>query len=119
MADYSWPGNVRELKNEIQRMLVESATPVLGAELLSPRVLCAAPSELEAAVDVASRMDGPLKTRIASIEASILKESLIRHRWNKSQAARELGLSRVGLRSKLERYGLERVEDTGETALAG
>ncbi|MCU7854449.1 MAG: hypothetical protein KZQ79_01940, partial [Candidatus Thiodiazotropha sp. (ex Lucinoma borealis)] len=36
--------------------------------------------------------------------------TLIRHRWNKSQAAKELGLSRVGLRSKLERYGLEKVE---------
>jgi len=30
---------------------------------------------------------------------------LIRHRWNKTRAATELGLSRVGLRSKLDRYG--------------
>ena len=36
----------------------------------------------------------------------ILRETLIRHRWNKSKAAKELGLSRVGLRGKLERYGL-------------
>ena len=40
----------------------------------------------------------------------ILKETLIRHRWNKTRAAQELGLSRVGLRSKLERYGLQKVE---------
>ena len=32
---------------------------------------------------------------------------MIRLRWNKSRAARELGLSRVGLRAKLVRYGLE------------
>ena len=44
------------------------------------------------------------------IEARIIRETLIRHRWNKSRAARELGLSRVGLRSKLERYGLENVK---------
>jgi two-component system response regulator HupR/HoxA len=37
----------------------------------------------------------------------VIKETLIRHRWNKSRAANELGLSRVGLRSKLMRYGLE------------
>ncbi|MEE3624068.1 helix-turn-helix domain-containing protein [Nitrospirillum sp. BR 11752] len=43
------------------------------------------------------------------MEARIIRETLIRHRWNKSQAARELGLSRVGLRAKLERYGLENV----------
>jgi two-component system response regulator HupR/HoxA len=35
---------------------------------------------------------------------------MLRHHWNKSQAARELGLSRVGLRAKLVRYGLERGE---------
>ena len=61
-----------------------------------------------------TELDGPLKSRIESIEASILKESLIRHRWNKSQAARELGLSRVGLRSKLERYGLVQSESPAE-----
>jgi two-component system response regulator HupR/HoxA len=33
-----------------------------------------------------------------------------RHRGNKSRAARELGLSRVGLRAKLVRYGLEPAE---------
>ena len=31
----------------------------------------------------------------------------MRNRWNKSQTAQELGLSRVGLRNKMERYGLE------------
>jgi two-component system response regulator HupR/HoxA len=43
------------------------------------------------------------------MEARIIRETLIRHRWNKSGTARELGLSRVGLRAKLERYGLENV----------
>ncbi len=107
MREYEWPGNVRELQNEIQRMLVECADDRLGADLLSPRILCAGPGGGEdIAVHAITELDGPLKSRIESIEASILKESLIRHRWNKSQAARELGLSRVGLRSKLERYGL-------------
>ncbi len=107
MREYEWPGNVRELQNEIQRMLVECGDDLLGADLLSPRILCAGPGGGEdIAVHAITELDGPLKSRIESIEASILKESLIRHRWNKSQAARELGLSRVGLRSKLERYGL-------------
>jgi two-component system response regulator HupR/HoxA len=53
-------------------------------------------------------VDGGLKERIEALEARVLKETLIRHRWNKSRAASELGLSRVGLRNKLLRYGLER-----------
>ena len=40
----------------------------------------------------------------------VLKEAMIRLRWNKSKAARELGLSRVGLRAKLVRYGLAQAQ---------
>jgi two-component system response regulator HupR/HoxA len=32
---------------------------------------------------------------------------MLRLRWNKTQAAKELGLSRVGLRAKLQRFGIE------------
>jgi two-component system response regulator HupR/HoxA len=32
---------------------------------------------------------------------------MLRHHWNKTKAAQELGLSRVGLRAKLLRFGLE------------
>lgn len=110
MQGYGWPGNVRELQNEIQRMLVESTETTLGAELLSSRVLRGAPEGSEAESLHIDTLDGTLKDKIESIEVQILRESLIRHRWNKSRAAKELGLSRVGLRSKLERYGLEKVE---------
>lgn len=110
MQVYHWPGNVRQLQNEIQRMLVLVDSDLIGAELLSPRVLRAAPAEDEADLEVLSELDGTLKQRIESLESRILRETLIRYRWNKSKAARELGLSRVGLRSKLERYGLEKVE---------
>ncbi len=109
MQAYHWPGNVRELKNEIQHMLVMADGPLLGAELLSRRVLQAVPDGESELRDVADT-GGTLRERIESLEARILKETLIRLRWNKSQAAKELGLSRVGLRSKLERYALEKVE---------
>ena len=42
----------------------------------------------------------------AAAEMRILRETITRHRWNKSRAAAELGLSRVGLRAKLDRYGI-------------
>jgi two-component system response regulator HupR/HoxA len=37
IAAYRWPGNVRELQNEILRMVALATTPLLGADLLSPR----------------------------------------------------------------------------------
>lgn len=110
MQGYHWPGNVRELQNELQHLLIMSDERILGADLLSPRILRAAPKDEELELQSLTTLDGSLKDRIEAIEARILKECLIRYQWNKSRAAKELGLSRVGLRSKLERYGLAKTE---------
>ena len=110
LTRYHWPGNVRELQNELQHMLITGKEgEVLGAELLSPRVLHAGPAEGDATADDALDVEGSLKDRLEALEARVLRETLIRNRWNKSRAARELGLSRVGLRSKLQRHQLENV----------
>jgi two-component system response regulator HupR/HoxA len=112
LTTYHWPGNVRELQNEISQLLVMSREgSEIGADLLSQRILRAAPLDDDGDdVDLIGSLDGTLRERVESVEARILREALIRHRWNKSRAAKELGLSRVGLRAKLERYGLEKVE---------
>ncbi|MFG1464689.1 sigma-54 dependent transcriptional regulator [Xanthobacter sp. DSM 24535] len=105
---YDWPGNVREMQNEVLRMLVLAAGPDLGADLLSSHVLRAAAAAESAPQQISLPDGGLLKERIERIEASILMETLVRCRWNKSRAAEELGLSRVGLRAKLDRYGIAR-----------
>ncbi len=123
MQAYRWPGNVRELKNEILYMLVMATGEHLEADLLSPRILRelsggdGSPLESHSAVVedlVAPPLRGTLKQQVELLERRILRETLIRHRWNKSGAARELGLSRVGLRSKLERYALHSPFEVGE-----
>lgn len=109
MLAYHWPGNVRELQNEILRMVAFADTPMLGADLLSPRVRQGAalpPLALELPAGV-GKLSGSLKERMEQLEMEVLGEAMRRHRGNKSRAARELGLSRVGLRAKLARYGLE------------
>lgn len=104
---WRWPGNVRELRNEVLRMVALADGDELDVAHLSPRVLRAAEAEQEAALDLLDGLQGDLRTRLEALEARILKECLIRLRWNKSRAAEELGLSRVGLRAKLARYGLD------------
>jgi len=123
LATHDWPGNVRELQNEIQRMLVRGEEGRwLGVDVLSPHIAAPLlPDPRPGAVPAPDfpDMTGDLKERVCAMEAHIIRETLIRHRWNKSQAARELGLSRVGLRAKLERYGLENVHPLAPARRSG
>lgn len=48
-----------------------------------------------------------LKERVESLEAHFVSQCLLRHKWNYSRAARELGISRVGLANKIKRYKLD------------
>ena len=107
LCNYDWPGNLKELSNELTRMLISAQEPQLGPELISRHILQADPSVTPdpGAAEVLSAK-GNLKDRVEMMEARILRETLTRLKWNKSRASKELGLSRVGLRSKLERYGI-------------
>ncbi|MCB1331019.1 MAG: sigma-54-dependent Fis family transcriptional regulator, partial [Maritimibacter sp.] len=108
LEGYDWPGNLRELENEIVRMLIFSQDTILGPELISRHILQAAPGETrpDQPVDTVLTATGTLKERVEQIEMRILRETLTRLKWNKSRAAAELGLSRVGLRAKIERYAI-------------
>jgi two-component system response regulator HupR/HoxA len=111
LQKYQWPGNVRELENEIKRMLVLTQESKLTADFMSPHVLRAIPDDMRQDMKLVENVSqGNLKKRIELLEANIIRETLVRHRWNKTRAAVELGLSRVGLRSKLDRYELEPLE---------
>jgi two-component system response regulator HupR/HoxA len=60
-------------------------------------------------IPISAGPGGTLRDRIDALEVEIIRETLMRHHWNKSRTADELGLSRVGLRAKMERYGLEKI----------
>jgi two-component system, NtrC family, response regulator HupR/HoxA len=110
LSKYEWPGNVRELHNEIQRMVALSDTDEpLPASLLSPRILASRrPTQCVVA-------GSSLKTRVEALEREMIEDALLRLDGNISRAAEELGLSRVGLRNKIERYHIERdLRDDGE-----
>ncbi len=117
LVGYPWPGNIRELRNEIGRALALSDGDVLQARDFSRKLLSGrtgSPGSAAAPVGSgtppllpAALAKGTLQERLDAIEAMVLREVMLRLRWNKTQAAKELGLSRVGLRAKLLRFGLE------------
>jgi len=106
LTAHDWPGNVRELYNEIQRMVALSDHDrPLEPRLLSPRI--ATPT-----VGAARPWNGgerlQLKDRVELLETEVIAEALDRLGGNISRVAAELGLSRVGLRAKIQRYDLKR-----------
>jgi two-component system response regulator HupR/HoxA len=101
LAAHDWPGNVRELQNIIQRVVALADRPLINGELLQ--------AAMPGPAGDGAAQGGSLKSRVESLEEQMIQEALSRHRWNISRAAAELGLSRVGLRAKLQRYGLERL----------
>jgi two-component system, NtrC family, response regulator AtoC len=98
---YAWPGNVRELQNIVERAvaLVEGSTidvRDLPLDLLLP--------------DRGPRADGseemPLKEARDLFERQLILQALERVQWNRTQAARLLGMHRNSLKAKLEAWGI-------------
>jgi two-component system response regulator HupR/HoxA len=109
---HHWSGNVRELENEMRRMVALAE----NGEFLALKHL----SDELAAIEITSIQDefireqkevfdakGTLKETVEHLEMQIVSKSLARNKWNYSKAARELGLSRVGLANKIKRYKIE------------
>ena len=115
MRAYHWPGNIRELENEVERMLVLGADDVeIGPHLLSQRVQKSA--RQPAATISSARANegvGTLREVVERLEAEVIAQGLVRTHWNKSQLAKELGISRSNLIQKCNYYKLERKDGHG------
>jgi transcriptional regulator with PAS, ATPase and Fis domain len=108
---HDWPGNVRELEHEVRRAV--SATADLGI-IDTHRVSKRPPSEPSGAGDDGA---GPkeagepeslhLESRLAALEAELIREALHRTRGRQNHAAELLGVSRNGLARRLERLGID------------
>ncbi len=111
MQRYPWPGNIRELENEIERLMVLGGDlDELPEDLLSQRVreAAGAPGRAAPARDAQYDSAGTLKDAVEALERDLIHHGLIRTHWNKSQLAKELGISRSNLIMKVERYGLDK-----------
>jgi DNA-binding NtrC family response regulator len=111
MQRYPWPGNIRELENEIERcMVLGGDLDEMPEDLLSQRVREAAGQPARASAMRANNYEamGSLKNAIEQLERDLIHQGLIRTHWNKSQLAKELGISRSNLITKVERYGLDK-----------
>jgi transcriptional regulator with PAS, ATPase and Fis domain len=104
LESYSWPGNIRQLENEIQRSCVMSGKDkTITRSCLSPALTS---SDTSLRVGAAAQ-DKPLKDVLAQVEREMIEQVLQRCEGNKSEAARQLGISRSNLIAKAQEYGIE------------
>jgi transcriptional regulator with PAS, ATPase and Fis domain len=108
---YHWPGNIRELRNVIEHAVTLCAGPeVLLSDLPeSVRLAASAGAALPPAVGLRPADLRSPPTLLQSKEAAELeriKEALAKHNNNRLRTASELGISRMGLYKKLQKYGL-------------
>lgn len=110
---YDFPGNVRELENEVRRMVAMTESgAIITVDQLSPEIAQSRPGlQNLRGIELPQGEGFTLKRTVEFIEAQLVRQALHRHHWNHSRAARELGLSRVGLDNKIRRYGIERATD--------
>ena len=100
MMNYNWPGNVRELENEVKKMVALSDGKKIDTASLGSHLRQMAEEESLA------ESGASLKDVVENVEKRKIMEAIERTKGNKSRAAEMLGLSRLGLRKKMERYGL-------------
>jgi PAS domain S-box-containing protein len=111
LMDYHWPGNVRELRNILERAAILCDGGLITPEHLA---LSAAPAMAPAAQPspAPATRDAPTapldsSSDLQSMERAMIHQALQSARFNKSKAAKALGLTRHQLYLRMRKYGFE------------
>ncbi|MBM3320309.1 MAG: sigma 54-interacting transcriptional regulator [Candidatus Eisenbacteria bacterium] len=104
---YGWPGNVRELDHVIERAVVFCDGPRIETAHLTEEVRAAFPSG-PAPLEGSEENMKDLPGEIRSIEEEMLLRALEESGWNRSRAARLLGIHESTVRKKIRRLRLKR-----------
>jgi two-component system response regulator PilR (NtrC family) len=102
LESYPFPGNVRELENILERAITLST----GGEIRSADIeLRAAP--LGAPVAATATNPNTLGDHLEDIEREAILKALEQTRYNKTAAAKVLGMSFRALRYRIKKLGIE------------
>jgi two-component system response regulator PilR (NtrC family) len=108
LQTYPFPGNVRELENVLERALTLSTAGVITPEHIRLRT-SARPAATEVPAPAAVAADGntALGSQLESIEREAIVKALEKTRYNKTAAAKLLGMSFRALRYRIKKLGIE------------
>lgn len=116
LRDYDFPGNVRELENLLQRAcaladnqrIEELDMPVHHSPLQPGEVEREPDHPWLEQVEEEAAESYSLEKHLESIEKKAIQAALEESRWNKTEAARKLGMSFRAFRYRVKKLGLDR-----------
>ncbi len=100
LSRYEFPGNIRELENILERALALSGAQEIGVEDLR-----LAPSAAEGGSDV-GEPGGSLPEYLDSVERKAILEALAKTEFNRTAAAKLLGITFRQLRYRMQRLNI-------------
>jgi transcriptional regulator with PAS, ATPase and Fis domain len=107
--EYHWPGNIRELENMIKRIVIVEEEESVFKELVrknpEDKIEPGPETHLKASNRLPLKEAGRKAAAVAEIE--VIQNALEETHWNRSEAARLLGVSYKGLLYKIQKYGLD------------
>ena len=103
LVNAPWPGNVRELENVIERAVLFSPGPEIAPEALTTQLPQGGD---EAPFQPLPQMPQKTKALVEKTEKDEIQEAMHQAAYNRSRAAKLLGISRSTLYEKLKRYEL-------------
>jgi two-component system response regulator PilR (NtrC family) len=110
LGDYPFPGNVRELENVLERALTLCTDGMITPEHIKLRAAVRPISEPAApsAADHGDLASSPaLGAQLEDIERDAIVKALEKTRYNKTAAAKLLGMSFRALRYRIKKLGIE------------
>lgn len=118
LQDYAWPGNVRELEHLLKRAILLAKSNVitpeavaedlhLGEKASSPTPFSGDRLSLFVAGDLEHYHGKLYETVIAEVEEDLIIVALKKFGGNQVRAAQLLGISRVMLHDRIEKYGIK------------
>jgi two-component system response regulator PilR (NtrC family) len=104
---YNFPGNVRELENVLERALTLCADGLITADHIKLRGAARTPGAEAPLPATTHESDGALGDKLEDMERDAIIKALEKTRYNKTAAAKLLGMSFRALRYRVKKLGIE------------